>query len=369
MKTQLQLDSEWSNAREAGEAGEAGEVTAEREECGSRQRGGGATDLTLSGALGGAVLEGGPFRETGVPFGASDFAKRCQHPLRVASGRAPLGGAQGKERSDGLEAERLQGQAGADGSPANGTPQRLAEKEAEKEAESDESVLKRLNDGEQRAMGELWGRYAGLLFSQALQILHNATEAEDVVVEVFSEVWRRAGGYHPERARPAAWLVTLVRRRAIDRFRERRSHERAEERLALERGRAGDASDGTTEQVRIVELRRLLEQVLARLPERQREAVCLVYFEGLTQREISKKTRTPIGTVKTRLELGLRKMRERIRGASFRPRTEEFCSEGGCFCQSTEEQIHFGQSRGGGAGGPVAGGMQEAAVKKSGMTF
>jgi RNA polymerase sigma-70 factor (ECF subfamily) len=194
--------------------------------------------------------------------------------------------------------------------------------------ESDESVLKRLNAGEQRAMGELWGRYAGLLFSQALRVLHNPAEAEDVVVEVFSEVWRRAGGYHPERARPAAWLVTLVRRRAIDRFRERRSHERAEERLAMERGGC-DSNDGIEEQVRLSELRRLLEQALKRLPERQREAVCLVYFEGLTQREISKRTRTPIGTVKTRLELGLRKMRERIRSARLRPRIESGVREEG----------------------------------------
>ena len=359
MKTQLQLDSEWSEAREAREA------TGETEESGLGKRGGGARYLTLSGAVEGAVSEGGASREGGVSLGASDFAKRCQYPFCVASGKASLGGAQGKGGSDGLEAEELRGPDGTDGSLANGTPQRLDEKEAETEAESDESVLKRLNNGEQRAMGDLWGRYAGLLFSQALRILHNTTEAEDVVVEVFSEVWRRAGGYHPERARPAAWLVTLVRRRAIDRFRERRSHERAEERLALERGRAGDASDGTAEQVRIVELRRLLEQVLARLPERQREAVCLVYFEGLTQREISKKTRTPIGTVKTRLELGLRKMRERIRGASLRPRTEDVSSGGGCFCQSTEEQIHFGPSRGG-CGRPDGGGHALGRCKKAG---
>ncbi len=180
--------------------------------------------------------------------------------------------------------------------------------------ESDESVLQRLNAGEQMAMGELWKRYAGLLFSQALRVLHNPSEAEDVVAEVFSEVWRRSGGYHPERARPAAWLVTLVRRRAIDRFRERRSLERAEERMALENGKGAAVSNGVEEQVRISELRRLLEQALNRLPERQREAVCMVYFDGLTQREISKRTRTPIGTIKTRLELGLRKMRERIRG-------------------------------------------------------
>jgi RNA polymerase sigma-70 factor (ECF subfamily) len=167
-------------------------------------------------------------------------------------------------------------------------------------------------------MGELWRRYAGLLYSQALRVLHNPSEAEDVVAEVFSEVWQRVGGYHPERARPVAWLVTLVRRRAIDKFRERRSHERAGERFAMERTGAWDAGSSLQEeQMRVTELRRILEQALNRLPERQREAVCLVYFDGLTQREISHITRTPIGTVKTRIELGLRKMREKIRGEAF----------------------------------------------------
>ena len=309
MKTQLQLDSEWL------------EVPV----------GGGVGGLALSGAVN--LAEHGGASSSGE--GGGDFEKRCAQAFCVST---VSGGVFGAEGANGALEEEFQHPAGAGGSLGNGaTPAGRADGgDALSEGESDESVLKRLNAGEQRAMGELWGRYAGLLFSQALRVLHNAAEAEDVVVEVFSEVWRRAGGYHPERARPAAWLVTLVRRRAIDRFRERRSHERAEERLALERGGGRDANDGIEEQVRLSELRRLLEQALERLPERQREAVCLVYFEGLTQREISKRTRTPIGTVKTRLELGLRKMRERIRGARMRPRME-VAAGAECFCGNTEE--------------------------------
>jgi RNA polymerase sigma-70 factor (ECF subfamily) len=265
-----------------------------------------------------------------------DFEERCtQAFLTSTGGWAALSGV-GEGAVTGRGVGRLR-QESEKPSPAfeNGTAPQGYGADGAATAESDESVLQRLNAGEQRAMGELWGRYAGLLFSQALRVLHNPAEAEDVVVEVFSEVWRRAGGYHPERARPAAWLVTLVRRRAIDRFRERRSHERAENRLALESGGGRVPNDGIEEQVRLSELRRLLEAVLQRLPERQREAVCMVYFEGLTQREISKRTRTPIGTVKTRLELGLRKMRERIRGARLRPRME--VADGAeCFCVSTE---------------------------------
>jgi RNA polymerase sigma-70 factor (ECF subfamily) len=292
MKTQLQLDAEWM------------EVAAD---------GLGGPDLALSGGPDGAdsdlAKRGRP--SAGVAAAGDHLKQRCMQSFSLGH----EGGMAGNLQTGG-QCPGEPGRFSANGSKPEGY---ASGGDGASECESDESVLKRLNDGEQRAMGELWGRYAGLLFSQALRVLHNAAEAEDVVVEVFSEVWRRAGGYHPERARPAAWLVTLVRRRAIDRFRERRSHERAEERLALERGGGRERIDGIEEQVRLSELRRLLELALERLPERQREAVCMVYFEGLTQREISKRTRTPIGTVKTRLELGLRKMRERIRLARMRP--------------------------------------------------
>lgn len=260
----------------------------------------------------------------GVPDGRGDGLEACSEACSEEwSGPQPTGPQENGIFRPQCKCNGGEGRADGETAPGGGAE------------ESDESVLRRLNAGEQRAMGKLWERYAGLLFSQALRVLHNPSEAEDVVVEVFSEVWRRAGGYHPERARPAAWLVTLVRRRAIDRFRERRSHERAEERMALERDCGPGCSCATEEQVRISELRRLLEQALNRLPERQREAVCMVYFEGLTQREISKRTRTPIGTIKTRLELGLRKMRERIRGGRVRPRTD--CEAGeDCFSEVAE---------------------------------
>ena len=195
------------------------------------------------------------------------------------------------------------------------------------QTETDEDLLRRLQAKEPEALAQLWERYSGLLFTQALGVLHNPAEAEDIVVEVFAEVWRRAANYHPERARPAAWLVTLVRRRSIDKLRERRSYEKAGVRLALEIettklnshcGFEESGTDGVEEQVYLSELRRLLENALSGLPERQRETVSLAYFQGLTQREIAARTCTPLGTVKTRLELGLRKMRERIRVAQLR---------------------------------------------------
>ena len=188
---------------------------------------------------------------------------------------------------------------------------------AASDGETDETLLLRLQAREHSALAKLWARYAPLLYSQSLKILHNPSECEDVVAEAFSEVWQRAANYHAQRAKPAAWLVTLVRRRAIDRLRERRSFERAEERLTYEFARRAP-SNSAEEHLRLADLRWLLDQALNKLTEQQRQTVSMVYFQGLTQREISERTHTPIGTIKTRLEIALRKMRERIRGTRLR---------------------------------------------------
>lgn len=204
--------------------------------------------------------------------------------------------------------------AGTDGAEKDGTE------------ETDEALIARMRDGDSGALAELWTRYTGLLYTQAHAILHNPVDSEEVVAEMFVEVWQRADNYHPERARPVAWLVTLVRRRAIDKLRERRSYEKAGARLSEESAHSGPWADGgnghsgegVVDQMRLAELRGLLESVMGQLPESQRETVRMVYFMGLTQKEISLRTRTPLGTVKTRLELGLRKMRDRIRGSRMR---------------------------------------------------
>ena len=191
--------------------------------------------------------------------------------------------------------------------------------------EVDESLVLRMRAGDAAALAKLWSRYAALLFTQAHAILHNPVESEEVVSEMFVEVWQRVANYHPERARPVAWLVTLVRRRAIDKLRERRSYENAGARLAREsagplggNGEEAAGAEGAFEQIRLAELRSMLDNALGQLPPNQRDTVCMVYFHGLTQKEIAARTRTPLGTVKTRLELGLRKMRERIRGSRLR---------------------------------------------------
>jgi RNA polymerase sigma-70 factor (ECF subfamily) len=153
-----------------------------------------------------------------------------------------------------------------------------------------------------------------MLAVQAQRILQSFADTDDVVAEVFEEVWARSSTYRPERARPAAWLVTLVRRRSIDRLRVRKRHRRLEAWLAAERARGPgggerSAEAGVAGELHRAELRELLARAMERLPEKQRVAVWMAYYRGCSHREIARQTEAPVGTVKTRLESALRKMR------------------------------------------------------------
>ncbi len=179
--------------------------------------------------------------------------------------------------------------------------------------DSDEQLVLRVQFGDEEALALLRARYCGLLQSQALRLLRSPEEADDVVSEVFIEVWQRASCYHREWARAVAWLVTLVRRRAIDRLRVRQRQRKVE--VGLSQKQLSCTPDGGSpveEEMRLGEIRTALESALNRLPEEQGRAVWMAYYKGFSQKEISKITKAPVGTVKTRLEIGLRKMRQRL---------------------------------------------------------
>jgi RNA polymerase sigma-70 factor (ECF subfamily) len=179
--------------------------------------------------------------------------------------------------------------------------------------DSDEQLVLRVQFGDGEALALLRARYCGLLQSQALRLLRSPEEADDVVSEVFIEVWQRASCYHREWARAVAWLITLVRRRAIDRLRVRQRQRKIEAGLSQKQlSCAPDGGSPVEEEMRLGEIRAVLESALSRLPEEQGRAVWMAYYKGFSQKEISKITKAPVGTVKTRLEIGLRKMRQRL---------------------------------------------------------
>jgi RNA polymerase sigma-70 factor (ECF subfamily) len=150
-----------------------------------------------------------------------------------------------------------------------------------------------------------------------IRILNNREEAEDVLQEVFLQVWRRAADFDANRGRPFTWLVTLARSRGIDRLRSLASRER----VATMAG-AGEAfdevSDAATDAIRS-EQRGVVNDALSQLPEEQKHLLMLAYFDGLTQSEIAYKLGAPLGTVKTRMRSGMMKLRELLsaRGQYF----------------------------------------------------
>jgi RNA polymerase sigma-70 factor, ECF subfamily len=171
---------------------------------------------------------------------------------------------------------------------------------------SDVKLLHAIARGDEGALARLYDAYRVILFGLLVRILNSREEAEDILQEVFLQVWRRAGDFDENRGRPFTWLVTLTRSRAIDRLRLLAARQRLA--VAAERDQPDQASDAFSDTVRSGQ-REIVRQALAELPEEQRHTLMLAYFEGLTQSEIASKLGAPLGTVKTRMRSGMIKLR------------------------------------------------------------
>jgi len=172
---------------------------------------------------------------------------------------------------------------------------------------TDANLLNAIARQDEQALASLYDRYRLTLFGLLMRILRSREEAEDVLQEVFLQVWRRASDFDPQRGRPFTWLVTLARSRAIDRLRQLGSRERAASSVIE---LAGEGMVDAAENTFRSEQRQLVAAALTELSEEQRRALILAYFEGLTQAEIAERLRSPLGTVKTRMRSGMIKLRE-----------------------------------------------------------
>lgn len=176
--------------------------------------------------------------------------------------------------------------------------------------DADRAVLGRIVDGELHALDELYERYKSMAFSIAQRITNDPTLAEDVVQDAFLGVWRNAGRYVAGRGSVKTWLLSIVHHRAIDAIRRRKPTTELPD-----REEAPPSSMRLPDVWADVEANLDAEAVraaLAGLSEVQREAIELAYFGGLTQVEISERTDTPLGTVKSRMRLGLLALRREL---------------------------------------------------------
>lgn len=174
------------------------------------------------------------------------------------------------------------------------------------------SLVERMAGGDEYALSALYDRSGRLIYGLLLRILGDAGLAEEVLLDVYMQVWRQARRYDPSRGKILAWIVTIARSRAIDRLRSTRQEEMRKESL--------DASDhslsfaaGFEDPTVQPERQRVVRAALMSLPPEQREVIEMAYYLGLSHSEIAARLGQPLGTVKTRTRLGMMKLREQLK--------------------------------------------------------
>src|SRR5215471_3644373 len=167
------------------------------------------------------------------------------------------------------------------------------------------NLIQKVANQDRDAFSQLYDRFSSLVFTLAMRMLKVRSDAEDLLQEVFVQVWRQAGNYSAERGSPEAWIINIARSRAIDKIRSTRRMERS---FVLTDDPARAESRDTVESAMGgSEVRLTVNSALANLPEAQRKVLELAYFDGLTQTEIADRLAEPLGTIKTRMRSGIQR--------------------------------------------------------------
>jgi RNA polymerase sigma-70 factor (ECF subfamily) len=185
----------------------------------------------------------------------------------------------------------------------------------------DTELITRAADGDERAMAELYDRYGQVLYAVAYRIVGQRADAEEVVLDALAQAWREATRFEAGRGSVAAWLTTIARSRALDLVRARSRRDRITAAAAAERPDTSPAMGGwradPSSGVEYAERRTQVQAALETLSPAQRRAIELAFFEGLSQSEIAELLQEPLGTIKTRVRLGMQKLRESLRPFYF----------------------------------------------------
>lgn len=185
---------------------------------------------------------------------------------------------------------------------ASGSPSRTDDKE----------LVRAIVERKQEAVAELYDRFSSLLMALAYRVLGNAQDAEEILQETFLQVWNQAARYDPSRSSVSTWLVLITRSRAIDRLRSRQVQQRTVTAAQQEKPTSHTSPTGVGD-VLLQERQKRLGEEMSQLPPEQRQVLELAFYGGSTQSEIAEQTGIPLGTVKTRTLLAMKKLRAALR--------------------------------------------------------
>jgi RNA polymerase sigma-70 factor (ECF subfamily) len=190
-------------------------------------------------------------------------------------------------------------------SPSNPKPSdnRTSNSETEIGPVDETAMLTRIGQRDENAMEEIFRRYSGPVYSVALRVLRDSGQAEDVLQEVFLQLWRKPAAFVQNRGSLGAWLVVIARNRAIDVLRRRKPSDSVDDVVLTSTANVADEAERNTMMEKV-------RRVIADLPMEQRKSLELAYFEGLSHTEIASRTGDPLGTVKTRIRQALISLRK-----------------------------------------------------------
>ena len=185
------------------------------------------------------------------------------------------------------------------------------ESNADLQLEAEVALLQKVARGDRRSFEELYQRFSGVLFSTAYRVLNNQEAAEDVLQDVFVQIWEKAPLYDPARGKPMTWAVTLTRNKSIDRLRSTQRRSRLQDDFQRESDSFEKFDDRNSfELVSAGETNDLVRELMKKLSTDQREAIELAFFSSMTQIEIAERLGEPLGTIKARIRRGMMRLRE-----------------------------------------------------------
>lgn len=172
-------------------------------------------------------------------------------------------------------------------------------------------LLENTGRGDRASFRQLYERYSGVLFSTAYKVLNDQAESEDVLQDVFVQIWDKARLYDRTRGKPLTWALTLTRNKSIDRLRSVQRRHRLKDEVGKESAGAEQAP-AAGQEVYAIEKNRIVRNAVLELSDDQRQAIEMAFFGGLTQNEIASKLDEPLGTVKARIRRGMIKLKDII---------------------------------------------------------